>query len=88
MEDTLQDEHPIVLNDNVFIACKIFKFVAVSAAEIKLGALFVNGKESKNIRLMLQETGLPQPQTLNHCYNKLVTGIANETAKKYIYHGG
>ena len=63
--------------------CVILKFVASSAAEAELGALFVNGKEAKILRLILEEMGHPQPQTPIHCDNKTATGIANDTVKKH-----
>ena len=77
-----QDGKPIILNGNVFIVCGILKFVVASAAEAELGALFVNGKESKILRLILHEMGHPQPPTPIHCDNKTATGIANDTVKK------
>jgi hypothetical protein len=78
-----QDGKPIILNGNVFIVCGILKFVVASAAEAELGALFVNGKESKILRLILHEMGHPQPPTPIHCDNKTATGIANDTVKKH-----
>ena len=58
--DVPQNNKPIVLNGNIFIVCGILKFVASSAAEAELGALFVNGKETKILRLILDEMGHPQ----------------------------
>ena len=84
--DVPQNNKPIVLNGNIFIVCGILKFVASSAAEAELGALFVNGKETKNLRLILEEMGHPQPPTPIHCDNKTATGIANDTVKN-IDHG-
>ena len=48
------DGNPIQLNGNIMITCKILKLVALSAAEAELGALFVNTKEAKILRLTLQ----------------------------------
>ena len=79
--DEPQDGQPILLNGIFFIVRNILKCVVASAAEAKLGALFVNGKESKIIRLILQEMGHPQPPTPIHCDNKTATGIANDTVK-------
>jgi hypothetical protein len=39
------------------------KLVAGSAAEAKLGALFLNAQEAKVFRLVLAELGHPQPPT-------------------------
>ena len=63
--------------------CGILKFVVASAVEVEVGALFVNGKESKIIRLILQEMEHRQPPTSVHCDNKTATstGIANDTLK-------
>ena len=61
----------------------MLKFVAASDAETELGALFVNGKETRIIRLILEEMGHTQPPTPVHCDNKTATGIANDTVKKH-----
>ena len=55
--------------------------MAVSAAEAKSGALFVNGKETKIMRLILEEIR-PQTPTPVYCDNKAAAGIANDTVKK------
>jgi hypothetical protein len=81
--DVPQDGKPILLNGNICIVCGILKFVASSAAEVELGALFVNGKEAKILRLILEEMGHPQPPTPIHCDNKTATGFANDTVKKH-----
>ena len=57
------------------------KFVSASAAEAKLEALFINGKETKIIRLILEEMGHPQPPTPVHCDSKTATGNTNDTVK-------
>ena len=59
------------------------QFVASSAAEAELGALFVNAKEGKIIRLALHELGHPQPPTPIHCDNSTAAGISNNTVKKH-----
>ena len=83
MGESPQDGKPITLNGNIFVVCGMLKFVAASAAEAELGALFVNGKETKIIRLILEEMGHAQPPTPIHCDNKTATGIANDTVKKH-----
>ena len=60
----------------------ILKFVVASAAEAELGALFINCKEGRIMRLTLQEMGHPQPATPIHCDNITATGISNDTFKK------
>ena len=61
---------------------EILKFVVVSAAEAELGALFLNCKEGKIMRLTLQEMGHPQPATPIYCDNMTASGISNDTIKK------
>ena len=80
---TPRDDREIQLNEIIHIRCAILKLVAVSAAEAELGALFINGKETKVIRLILEEMGHLQPKTPVHCDNKTATGIANDTVKKH-----
>jgi hypothetical protein len=83
MGDVPQDGKPILLNGNIFVVCGMLKFVASSAAEAEGGALFVKGKETKILRLILEEMGHQQPPTPIHCDNKTATGIANDTVKKH-----
>ena len=73
---------PIQLNGAIYAYCGILKFVVASAAEAELAALFLNCKEGKIIRLILQELGHKQPPTPMHCDNKTAAGIANDTVKK------
>jgi len=73
---------PIQLNGAIFTFCGILKFVVASAAEAELGALFLNCKEGKIVRLILEELGHKQPSTPMHCDNKTATGIATDTVKK------
>ena len=65
----------------MFIVYSILKFVVALAAEAELGALFINGKETKIIQLILEEMGHLQPKTPIHCDNKTATDIANDTVK-------
>eukprot|EP00804_Cyclotella_cryptica_P009771 CCRYP_013223-RB/>CCRYP_013223-RB protein AED:0.40 eAED:0.40 QI:0/0/0/1/0/0/3/0/850 len=76
------DDAPIKLNGAILVFCGILKFVVASAAEAELGALFLNCKEGKIQRLILEELGHPQPPTPIHCDNVTATGIANDTIKK------
>eukprot|EP00804_Cyclotella_cryptica_P011793 CCRYP_011361-RA/>CCRYP_011361-RA protein AED:0.17 eAED:0.11 QI:0/0/0/0.8/0.25/0.2/5/0/1137 len=76
------DDAPINLNGAILVFCGILKFVVASAAEAELGGLFLNCKEGKIQRLILEELGHKQPSTLIHCDNATATGIANDAVKK------
>ena len=76
------DDTPIKLNKAILVFCGILKFVVASTAEAELGALFLNCKEGKIQRLILEELSHPQPPTPIHCDNATATGIANDTVKK------
>ena len=54
---------PIKPNRNIHITCAILKLVAASAADAELGALFLNVREDKVLRITLHELGHPQPTT-------------------------
>ena len=73
---------PIKLNGAIHSLCKILKFVAASAAEAELGALFLNAQEAKIMRITLEELGHPQPPTPIHIDNTCVVGIVNNTIKR------
>ena len=77
-----QNNQPIKLNGAIYAFCGILKFVVASAAEAELAALFLNAKEGKIIRLILEELGHTQPATPMHCDNQTATGIANSTVKR------
>ena len=49
------------LNGVVYVLCKIFCNIMASAAEAKLGALFLNFQEAAPIRITLEEMGHAQP---------------------------
>ena len=51
------------MNGAFFCLCAILKFVITSAAEAELGALFLNFKEGKVLRLTFTKLGHPQPPT-------------------------
>ena len=71
---------PIKLNGFFHVMSSVLKFVA---AEAELGALFLNIKEARIIRLTLKELGHPQPPTPIHCDNSTAVGIVNNTVKKH-----
>jgi hypothetical protein len=77
-----RDNQPIRLNGAIFTLCAILKFVAASAAEAELGALFMWAKEGRIHRLTLKELGHPQPPTPIHCNNITAADIANGTVKR------
>ena len=64
------------------ILCAIFKLVAASAAEVELGALFLNVQEARILQLILYEMGHPQPQTPVHSDNTTCVGIVHNTIKR------
>ena len=78
-----RDDQPIQLNGAFHNLCTILPFVAASAAEAELGALFLNMKEARIFRLTLEELGHTQPPTPVHCDNKTTTGIVNGTVKRH-----
>ena len=73
---------PIHLNSNIAFTCAILKLVASSAAEVELGALFLNTKEARIVRLTLAELGHPQTQTPIHIDNTTAVIILNNTIKR------
>ena len=76
------DNEPIKLNGAIHSLCTILRFVASSPAEAELGALFLNAREAKILRITLHELGHPQPPTPIHVDNTTVTGIVNNTIKR------
>ena len=70
------------MNGNIFVSCGILKIVVTSGAEAELGALLLNLKEGKTLRLTLMELGHTQPPTPIHCDNITATGIINDSMKK------
>jgi hypothetical protein len=76
------NKDPIKLNGAIHVTCTILKFVAASAAEAELGALFLNAQEVKVFRLILAELGHPQPPTPIHINNTTTVGIVNNTIKR------
>ena len=77
-----KDGEPITLNIAIFTLCTILTIVASSAAESELGALFMNVKEWRTIRLTLAELVHPQTQIPIHCDNAIAASIANGTIRK------
>ena len=78
----LVNGQPIRLNGAILVVSAILRCVAASAAEAELGALFLNMKEARVIRLTLEELGHPQPPSPIHVDNSTAVGIANGTIKR------
>ncbi len=76
-----KDGDPIRLNGAFFTLCAILRFIVASAAKAKLGALFLNCKESIIFRSTLTELSHPQPTNPIHCDNPTTGSIANNTVK-------
>ena len=76
------DKRPIRLNGPILTLCTILKLGEASVAEAELGAIFLNAKEEKIIRLTLEELGHPQPPTPMHCDNTTSAGITNNNVKR------
>ena len=73
---------PIKLNGSLFVMFRILKKFVASAAEAKLGALFINCKKGRITRSTLREMDHPQPpKPINYDY-MTAEGIANDTVKK------
>ena len=68
----------IFLNDSIHTLCKIIE-TAASAAEAKLGSLFLNTQETVKLHIYLQEIGHTQPPTPIHTDNTTVIGIIHKT---------
>jgi hypothetical protein len=79
---TPTDNQPIELNGAIYTLCGILKIVVASAAEAKLGTIFMNIKDGGILGLILTKLGNKQPPTPVHCDNQTATGIANDTVKK------
>ena len=77
-----REGEPIHINCNIAVTCAILKIVASSAAEVELGALFLNTEEAQIVRLILAELGYPMPQTPIHIDNTTAVGIVNSTIKR------
>ena len=77
-----KDNEQITLNGAIFLHSIVLKFVAASAVEAELRALFTNAKECCIMWLTLKELGHPQPPTPMHCDNARAAGIANGPCKE------
>jgi hypothetical protein len=64
-------------NGAVHTVAQIIKAVMSSAAEAKLGGLFINAKSAVPIRRTLEELGHKQPPTPIHTDNSTACGVVN-----------
>eukprot|EP00804_Cyclotella_cryptica_P027666 CCRYP_010273-RA/>CCRYP_010273-RA protein AED:0.51 eAED:0.57 QI:0/0/0/1/0/0/2/0/207 len=71
--------NPFFLNGAIHVLCTILRFVAASVTEAEVGALFLNAKEAKIVRLTLEELGHPQPPTP---ILSTTVGIVNNAIKR------
>jgi hypothetical protein len=64
-------------NGAILTNATIIKAAMSSAAEAKLGALYLNAKEAVYLRHILEEMGHPQPKTPMQSENRTVEGVIN-----------
>jgi hypothetical protein len=69
-------------NGAILIISKVLKHVMSSAAEAKIGAVFINTKEGVVLCTTLEELGHPQPPTTLETDNTTATGYRNGTIKQ------
>ena len=83
MDSLPKDGDPIKLNGIFHTLCSILRFVVASAAEAKLGALFLNCQEGTIFKTTLEDLlEHPQPKIPVHCDNVTVVGIVNNSIKQ------
>jgi hypothetical protein len=69
-------------NREILIISKLLKHVMSSAAEEKIGAVFISAKEGTVLRTTLEELGPPHPPTPMETDNTTATGYSNGTIKQ------
>ncbi len=74
--------HNQVEQQHSHVTRAVLNLVAASAAEIELGAMFLNAQEEKMIHLILMELGHPQSPTTMHVDNTTAMGIVDNTIKR------
>jgi len=80
---TLTADDPVPPDNGLLhVLCQIMRQVVASAAEAKLGALFLNAQTACPIRTALDELGHPQLATLLQMDNSTACGIINDTIKQ------
>ena len=78
----LGNKDGLMLNGPAAVIAKIIKNVMASAAEAKIGALFMNAQLVAPMRVTLEELGHPQPATPLKTDNSTANGIINGTIKQ------
>ena len=81
MGNIIYKNTPILINGAIHFLCKIITVVA-SAAEAKLGSLFLNAQETVKLYIALEEMGHPQPPNPIHTENSTAQGIIHGTIKQ------
>ena len=76
-----ENNKPINLNGPIHSLCSVLIFVASSAAEAELGALLLNTREDKVMRIALTELGHIQPPTPIHIDGTTTVGIVSNNIK-------
>ena len=71
-----------LLNGPLYAVCAIMKNVMASAAEAKMGALFINGQEVMILRTILEKLGYQQPPTPIRTDNLTAPDITNNTIRQ------
>jgi hypothetical protein len=69
-------------NGAILIISKVLKHVMPSAAEVEIGAVFINGKEGAVLCTSLEELGHKQPPIPMETDNTTATGYSNGTIKQ------
>jgi hypothetical protein len=69
-------------NGAILIVSKVLKRVISSAAEVEIGAVFINAKEGAVLRKTLEELGHTQPPTPMQTDNTTATGYINGKIKQ------
>ena len=65
------------LNGPIHSISRIMSNMMGSAAEAKIGAVYINGQEAVPIRTLLCKLGHPQPATPIQVYNSTADGFSN-----------
>jgi hypothetical protein len=81
MGNTIKDDKKLT-NGAILIISKVLKHVLSSAAEVEIGALFINAKEGAVLRPALEELGHKQPPTPMETDNTTATGYRNGSIKQ------
>jgi hypothetical protein len=81
MGNTTKNDKTLI-NGAILIVRKVLKYVMSSAAEAKIGAVFINAKEGAVLRTTFEELGHKQPPARMETENTTATGYSNGTIKQ------